>query len=40
MLDLTIQRVTKNTTADTFTVFLSKAVATGKTAKVAWFVIG
>ena len=37
---LAIQRVTKNTTLNTFTVYLSTAVLTGKSAKVAWFVIG
>ena len=37
---LSIGRVTKNTTADTFTVFLTQAVASGKTAKIAWFLIG
>jgi hypothetical protein len=37
---LAIQRVTKDTTANTFKVFLSAAVAAGKSAKVAWFVIG
>ena len=37
---LAIQRVTKDTTANRFTVYLSAAVAAGKSAKVAWFVIG
>ena len=37
---LAIQRVTKNTTTDQFTVFLNKAVAAGKIAKIAWFVFG
>lgn len=37
---LSIERVTKNITADTFKVVLSATVASGKTAKVAWFVIG
>jgi hypothetical protein len=37
---LSIQRVTKNTTAGSFTVFLPKVVAVGKTAKIAWFLIG
>jgi hypothetical protein len=37
---LAIQRVTKDTTLDTFKVYLSVAVASGKSAKVAWFVIG
>jgi hypothetical protein len=37
---LTIQRVTKDTSLNTFKVYLSVAVASGKSAKVAWFVIG
>jgi hypothetical protein len=37
---LSIQHLTKDTTADTFTVSLSAAVLDGKYAKVAWFVIG
>ncbi len=37
---LSVQRVTKNTVAGTFTVFLPKVVAVGKTAKIAYFVIG
>jgi len=37
---LAIQRVTKNTSTDTFTVYLSAVVAAGKTAKVGWFLIG
>jgi hypothetical protein len=37
---LAIQRVTKNTTTDNFTVYLSAAVLAGRSAKVAWFVIG
>lgn len=37
---LFIQRVTKNLSADSFTVFLNVAVKSGKTVKVAWFVIG
>jgi hypothetical protein len=37
---ISIQRVTKNTMTNTFKVFLSKTVAAGKTAKIAWFVIG
>jgi hypothetical protein len=37
---LFIHRVTKNVDANTFKVFLSAAVASGKTAKIAWFVIG
>jgi hypothetical protein len=37
---LSIQRVTKDTSANTFRVFLSANVLTGKYARVAWFVIG
>jgi hypothetical protein len=37
---LSIQRITKDIAANTFTVFLSAAVASGKTASIAWFVIG
>ena len=37
---LAIQRVIKDTTLNTFRVYLSAAVAIGKSAKVAWFVIG
>ena len=35
-----IQHLVKNTTLNTFTVYLSAAVASGKSANVAWFVIG
>jgi hypothetical protein len=38
--DLSIQRLTKNLTADQFSVVLSAPVAAEKYAKVAWFVIG
>ena len=34
-----IQRVTKNLSANTFTVYLNVAVKSGRTVKVAWFVI-
>jgi hypothetical protein len=37
---LAIQRITKNSSMDRFTVYLSAALSAGKTAKVAWFVIG
>lgn len=37
---LSLQRVTKNTTADTFKITLSGTVATGKYATVAWIVLG
>ncbi len=37
---IAVQRITKNTTANNFKVFLSKPVAAGKTVKVAWFAIG
>jgi hypothetical protein len=37
---LFIHRTTKSAEANTFRVFLSAAVASGKSAKVAWFVIG
>jgi hypothetical protein len=37
---LSIRRVTKSITNQNFTVFLSGPVASGKTAKIAWFVIG
>jgi hypothetical protein len=36
---LSIQRLTKNTATGSFTVFLSKVLAVGKSAKVVWFVI-
>jgi hypothetical protein len=37
---ISIERLTKDTSANTFKVFLSKKVASGESAKVAWFVIG
>jgi hypothetical protein len=37
---LFIHRLTKQTAADTFRVFLSENVQTGSVAKIAWFVIG
>ena len=37
---MTVERVSKDVTADTFTAFLSKKVPAGKVAHVAWFVIG
>jgi hypothetical protein len=37
---LAIQRITKDSAADTFKVFLSTTLKAGKMAKVSWFVIG
>ena len=36
---LAVQRVVKNVNTDRFTVYLTRAVASGKSAKLAWFVI-